>query len=1013
MKNKNSFALFFPAILLTILFISLAFSVSAQEISFLDGFDDPSLPGWNRSQGVEAVDGLLRLEPGNFASQSGAWDDLEMTINLRRNTPGGFAIIFRSSGHGGYIVLMDGQTLVLQRESEGQVEELTKINVPDLPVGDWFELIINAVGGELTVSIDENEPTLTYIDPSPLPAGGIAIETFHEGRIELDDLIVMIPLQEMIQPGTEGESDDDEVQADADPAAIGDLPTLPWIATGGPIGGLGYDIRMDPRDSNIMYVTDALSGAYKSTDGGASWFPINEGITARVGTSGDGIPVFSLTVDPNNPDIIWVGTQFGGGVFRSDNGGETWISKNNGIIEQGLTVRGFSIEPGNSDVVYLAGEISSWEWNGSTLFGIGFDLTRGTVYKTIDGGENWSRIWYGDNLARYIMIHPENHDLLYVSTGIFDREAANSDPETLEPGGIGVLRSRDGGLTWEELGVDHGFRYDELYIGSLVMHPQDPNILFAAAGSDAHLFALPQNIGAIYRTEDGGDSWERVLDQPNASAVEICSSDSNVIYSGSATAIYRSDDGGNVWKLVNGGGEGHLKYWGPEEYLGGFPIDMQCDPVDSNRLFINNYGGGNFLTIDGGLTWSSASEGYTGAIMRNVITAPGSQGLVFSSARSGVFVSYDGGEHWNGMARGEAHAMEAFAITVNPHDHLHLISVIGDAGAVPKITYDGGLTWIGADHEVLSSESFKWELMNTIVFSPFEAGKLIAIQGGIGCDSFMGCPEGFGVIYSSDGGETWSQSTLKDGIAADVTFARDGIAYVVISPDYLYRSTDDGKSWSPVSENIISSTGISNSDPDLPGPSILAIEVDPHDPSRLYAGLRRAGLLVSVDGGKSWKTSSAGMDPEASVVDLAVDQAHPGVIYAATLELGVYRSMDSGKTWQAINDGLSNRAAQSLSLSQDGSYLYLATEGGGVFRLSPGGQAPDAVERPKAVDETSPAEEETSAEEIENQEKELTPELEDDVPSIKPILYVVILIGVGLIVGAGAIIIKRRPQQKE
>jgi hypothetical protein len=77
-----------------------------------------------------------------------------------------------------------------------------------------------------------------------------------------------------------------------------------WTRLGGPIGGLGYDIRMRADNPDIMYVTDAWSGAYKSTDGGQTWFPINEGIQTRTGSSGDAIPVFSLTIDPNNNDIL-------------------------------------------------------------------------------------------------------------------------------------------------------------------------------------------------------------------------------------------------------------------------------------------------------------------------------------------------------------------------------------------------------------------------------------------------------------------------------------------------------------------------------------------------------------------------------------------------------------------------------------------------------------------------------------------------------------------------------------
>ena len=286
-----------------------------------------------------------------------------------------------------------------------------------------------------------------------------------------------------------------------------------------------------------------------------------------------------------------------------------------------------------------------------------------------------------------------------------------------------MVRSLDGGSTWEELGVENGFRYDELYIGSLAMHPEDPDILFAAAGSDAHLTALEQMIGAIYKTEDGGESWDRVLDLPNASAVEICPSAPNVVYGGASSFITRSDDGGETWQYVNGT-EGRLDlFWGPDDVVAGFPIDMQCDPDDPMKIYVNNYGGGNFLSTDGGVTWVNFSAGYTGAIMHTVTSVSDNPALVFSSARSGIFMSNNGGDTWKGMSRGYARAMEALAIAVDPFDSTHLVTVLGDGGPIPKISDDGGETWHEADHQLKNNETFPWGSMQKIEFSPTEPGR--------------------------------------------------------------------------------------------------------------------------------------------------------------------------------------------------------------------------------------------------------------------------------------------------
>jgi photosystem II stability/assembly factor-like uncharacterized protein len=672
-------------------------------------------------------------------------------------------------------------------------------------------------------------------------------------------------------------------------------------------------------------------------------------------------------------------------------------------------VRGFTVEPGNSNVVYLAGEVSSWEWNGTVLNGVNFDLTKGAVYKTIDGGQNWSRIWYGDNLARYIIIHPENHNLLYVSTGIFDREAANSNPDKLEPGGIGILRSRDGGESWEELGIDQGFHPNELYIGSLMMHPNNPDILIAAAGNDAYLYAKDRTIGAIYRTMDGGDSWERALGLPNASSIEICSSNPDVVYAGSANAIYRSDDGGGSWQLVNGGADLRM-FWGPEEVAAGFPIDMQCDLEDPMRIFVNNYGGGNFLSEDGGSTWINASDGYTGAGMHTVVTATDLPGLVYASARSGLFISTDGGDHWDGMARGIAHFMEAMAITTNPQNPLHLVSVIGDSGQSPKFSRDGGKTWRESRLPFPEPVPFYWSWIGKIAFSPAEPNRLVGVQGTYICVAYTNCPDGFGVLFSRDGGESWKQSSIKEGVATEVTFSQDGTAYIAILPGDLYKSIDHGETWTRVAKNINSGIDKNLFDPDQFDPVLISLAVDPVDSYRLYAGFSQGGVMISDDGGESWQPSLTGMIPETAISDIAVDLAHPGVIYAASLDSGVYRSLDHGESWRGLNEGLTNRSSTSLSLSSDGKHLYLATSGGGVFRLSNAGIPPEVVEMDLLGGHSTETDEEAVT--VMEDEGESAPSISQapEEPSQERGMLPYIFVGAGilLVLGIVFIVVQRR-----
>jgi photosystem II stability/assembly factor-like uncharacterized protein len=112
-------------------------------------------------------------------------------------------------------------------------------------------------------------------------------------------------------------------------------------------------------------------------------------------------------------------------------------------------------------------------------------------------------------------------------------------------------------------------------------------------------------------------------------------------------------------------------------------------------------------------------------------------------------------------------------------------------------------------------------------------------------------------------------------------------------------------------------------------------------------------MIISEDGGQTWRAVAGGMPAEASITTFAIDPNTPGAIYAGAAESGVYLSLDAGKTWRPLNRGLTTRAVRDLSLSADGSTLYLATEGSGVFKLGgataaapPNNPSPPAEETP-------------------------------------------------------------------
>jgi len=707
------------------------------------------------------------------------------------------------------------------------------------------------------------------------------------------------------------------------------LANQKWVRLGGPSGGLGYDIRMRPDNPDVMYVTDAWAGVHKSTDGGKTWFPLNQGIDLTTGPSGDAIPVFCLTVDPNNYDTLWIGLQAMGAVYRSTDGGETWQRRFNGIVEgEGLTIRGITIQPGNSDVIYVAGEISSWKWAGKEITGHQFDPTKGVVYKSIDGGAHWIAVWRGDNLARYIWIDPSSLNTVYVSTGIFDREAANSNPTTNTPGGVGILKSTDGGKTWKQ--INNGL--NNLYVGSLFMDPKDPQTLLAGVGNEEY-----GEGGGIYITHDGGEHWnfeggEGVAGE-EITSVEFAN-DPNIAYAGGQGQFYRSDDGGQTWQmLVYSSGWG----WGPAGIRPGFPIDFQVDPRNPMRIFVNNYGGGNFLSEDGGKSWVSSSTGYTGADLTAILVNPQNPAIVYANGRNGPFVSQDGGRTWQGINPVDLRVIaEGARIALDPKDPTHVLISSAHWGWIYE-SKDAGQHWqLVTDYREklqalpYADQSQKFQGLQAIAFAPSDPK---IIYGGFGvwrcatdADPYPCATKTlFSLINSKDGGQSWTPQTgtALDGLTVtDIVIhpTNEEIAWASTAGGGVFHTEDGGNLWKSLSSGL--------------PPMVMDLALDPTDLNVIYAATATRGIFKSLDGGKSWKTSNVGMDPNEPIGSIVIDPVHPNVIYAGSWRSGVYWSKDGGKTWGLISNGLHTRSVRTLSISSDGETLYAGTRGEGVFRLS-------------------------------------------------------------------------------
>jgi acetyl esterase/lipase/photosystem II stability/assembly factor-like uncharacterized protein len=695
-----------------------------------------------------------------------------------------------------------------------------------------------------------------------------------------------------------------------------------WTRLGGPPGGLGYDIRMQPDNPDIMYVTDAHAGIHKSVDGGLTWFPANTGIDAQ-NMSGS-IPVFCLTIDPHEYDTVWAGTQLNAHLYRSTDAGQTWESRDNGIPVNGRSIRGITIDPNNPNIIYAGLEVSSIEWNGSQLTQT-FDVTKGEVYKSTDAGLSWTRIWEGNNLARYIWVDPRNSNRLYVSTGIFDRNAADSNESEGIGGGEGVLRSDDGGQTWTVLNEANGL--NGRYIPSLFMHPEDPDTLIAATSY------LSAELG-VWATYDGGDSWQKVMESDlSMEAVEIATSDTNVWYAAGENIFFRSDDTGQTWQTFR---------LGPPDRMAGIPIDIQVDPRDPYRVFVNNYHGGNLISEDGGETWEDASEGYTGLkVVSDVDVAPDDPKLVFA----GGFRSNDGGQTWVGI---DADMGDAFAFYPLPNSSSYGVIATDQPGDIYHST-DHGATWqqgqiVNLMDEAQAGRAYADVLVSrSIAMAPSDPSRGYVgfamgacTQGGMTnehCDK-----PSAGFYRTNDTGHTWEEiSTPFYGVATlSIAIHPDNPDLLFVgTANGLFRSDDGGSSWQIVPGISIDLSQWADPDINMENEKAIVYDLifDPFDSSTIYAAVVPGGVWRSTDGGQTWQQISAGMDPNEPIYEIVADSNRNGVLYVSSGASGAFYTTDGGQTWLKISDGLTHMNVHGLGLSSDGSVLYAGTIGSGVFRL--------------------------------------------------------------------------------
>lgn len=249
------------------------------------------------------------------------------------------------------------------------------------------------------------------------------------------------------------------------------------------------DIIIHPKNENIWYVTAGSGGVWKTENSGTTWNPIFD--------SQKSYSIGCITMDPQNNNVLWVGTGenvggrhvgYGDGIYKSENGGQTWSKKG---LNNSEHISKIIIHPNNSDVLWVASQGPLWSKGGD----------RG-VYKTVDGGKTWQRKlgddkWIG---ATDLLIDSRNPDVLYAATWQRHRTVAG-----YMGGGPGtaIYKSTDGGENWQKL--TKGLPKSNMGKIGLAMSYQNNDIIYAA-------IELDRRTGGVYRSEDQGLSWKKMSD---------------------------------------------------------------------------------------------------------------------------------------------------------------------------------------------------------------------------------------------------------------------------------------------------------------------------------------------------------------------------------------------------------------------------------------------------------------------------------------------------------------------
>lgn len=623
------------------------------------------------------------------------------------------------------------------------------------------------------------------------------------------------------------------------------LPTVTAAAwrSEGPFVANIANVAVDVSKPDTIYAATSAAGVWRSDDGGQTWILPGDGMVSR--------SVLWIEVDPSNPATLWAGVEATGeaGFWRSTDRGKTWAA-----------VR---VDPTSSAL----GQPIAF---AASKPGVIFEPSTNLHYRSADGGKTWTSFRVPGQDVYAFAVDPAN-------------------PLVVWAGGRGsehhLSRSQDGGKTWKPLGEGLPDNSIEL----LRIAPTTPATLYAVIG-----------FGHLFRSTDAGATWTELelglRGTDKLFDLRIDPHDPKALLAATKSGLRASADGGDTWRSAGEGTGGYLVH------------GIAFHPTKLGTVYAGAAGDGFYRSTDGGQTFKALGKGMAAGWTEKLFAPANGTGPVFAQLSVGLF-RMDGPGAWTEIQA-----------PFSDGEPAKIAGIVFDRES-PKKLYahlssrwwrsdDAGRTWSKVEGKGPSmSDMLKGKLaeaqFNSLVQDPADSKTFYA-------GSWSNQDPGTAVFRTADGGRKWQPAGtgISSSSVTHLRSATPGTVFAAGGKEGLFRTTDAGKSWSLV----------------RPG-ELKDLAVDPSRPQTIYVATKE-GLFRTTDNGATWSRTTQGLegdDVEAVVV------SRDGQAFAGTFH-GVFRSTDGGTTWKTMNEGLLNTDVRALAVAGGSpARLYAGLAGGSVF----------------------------------------------------------------------------------